>query len=99
MLVCPVSDIKILGGHNLENALAAVAISYYAGIPIQSIRKALKKFKGVAHRIERVDIISGVEFINDSKGTNPESSIKAIEAMEKPIILIAGGMDKGSDSF
>ena len=97
LLVCPVSDIKILGGHNLENALAAVAISYYAGIPIQSIRKALKKFKGVAHRIERVDIISGVEFINDSKGTNPESSIKAIEAMEKPIILIAGGMDKGSD--
>ncbi len=95
--VCPVSNIKVLGGHNLENALAAVAISYYAGISVEGIRKGISEFKGVEHRIERVAMISGIEFINDSKGTNPESSIKAIEAMEKPIILIGGGMDKGSD--
>lgn len=95
--VCSISDIKMLGTHNLENALAAIAISYYAGIPIEVIKSALKNFKGVSHRIEVVDTIEGIEFINDSKGTNPEASIKAIEAMEKSIVLIAGGMDKGSD--
>lgn len=95
--VCPVSEIKMLGNHNLENALAAVAISYYAQIPIKNIKKVLQTFKGVSHRIELVDTIDGIEFINDSKGTNPEASIRAIEAMKKPIVLIAGGMDKGND--
>ena len=95
--ICSVSDIKILGSHNLENVLAAIAISYYAGIPKEVITNAIKDFKGVSHRIEIVDTIQGIEFINDSKGTNPEASIKAIEAMKKPIILIAGGMDKGSN--
>jgi UDP-N-acetylmuramoylalanine--D-glutamate ligase len=95
--VCSVSDIKMLGDHNLENALAATAICYYAGISIEVIKKVLKSFNGVSHRIEVVDTIEDIEFINDSKGTNPEASIKAIQAMKKPIILIAGGMDKGSD--
>lgn len=95
--VCSVSDIKILGKHNLENVLAAIAISYHAGIANKNIKEAIRKFNGVSHRIEIVDTIRGVDFINDSKGTNPQATIKAIEAMEKPTILIAGGMDKGND--
>ncbi|RBP45554.1 UDP-N-acetylmuramoyl-L-alanine--D-glutamate ligase [Garciella nitratireducens] len=95
--VCSISDIKMLGKHNLENALAAVAVAYHAQIPVNNIKKILQTFKGVNHRIEVVDIIDGIEFINDSKGTNPEASIRAIEAMKKPIVLIAGGMDKGTD--
>ena len=81
----------------MENALAAIAISYYGNVPMESMRSVLKEFKGVSHRIELVETIGGIDFINDSKGTNPEASIKAIEAMKKPIILIAGGLDKGND--
>lgn len=95
--ICPISEIKMPGSHNLENVLAAVAITHYANIPVEVIRSVLKKFKGVEHRIELVETIKGIDFINDSKGTNPEATIKAIEAMSKPIILIAGGMDKGTD--
>lgn len=95
--VCSINDIKLLGEHNLENALAAIAISYYGNVPMESMRSVLKEFKGVSHRIELVETIGGIDFINDSKGTNPEASIKAIEAMKKPIILIAGGLDKGND--
>lgn len=95
--VCDVKDIKMLGTHNLENALAAIAISYHVNMPIKVIKSVLQRFTGVSHRIEIVDTINGIEFINDSKGTNPEASIKAVEAMKKPIVLIAGGMDKGSN--
>lgn len=90
-------DIKIPGKHNLSNALAAVSIGWAMGIKTEVIANSLREFEGVEHRIEFVDNISGVSFYNDSKGTNPDSSIKAIEAINKPIILIAGGMDKGSD--
>lgn len=95
--VCKSDEIFILGNHNIENALAATAMAFYAGIPVQIIAKTLKNFKGVEHRIEFVKKINTISFYNDSKGTNPEASIKAIEAMNKPTILIAGGMDKGSD--
>lgn len=88
-------DIKIPGKHNLENALTAVSIGWALGIDSNIIADTLKSFEGVEHRIEYVDNISGVKFYNDSKGTNPEASIKAIEAINEPIILIAGGMDKG----
>lgn len=91
------SDIRIPGKHNLENALAAVAISWCMGIKYNIIEKTLKEFEGVEHRIEFVEKINGVCFYNDSKGTNSDASIKAIEAINSPIVLIAGGMDKGSE--
>ncbi len=95
--VCDVSDIKILGTHNLENVLAATAIAYYSGIGIEIIKNSIKEFNGVEHRIEFVKELDNVRYYNDSKGTNPEATIKAIEAMNGHIVLIAGGMDKGSN--
>ncbi|NBG88518.1 UDP-N-acetylmuramoyl-L-alanine--D-glutamate ligase [Isachenkonia alkalipeptolytica] len=90
-------DLKILGEHNVENALAATAIAWSLGISIENIRAGLKSFKGVEHRMEVCGEVHGITFINDSKGTNPDASIKAVEAVNDPIILLAGGMDKGSD--
>lgn len=95
--VVKAEEIKILGKHNLENALASVAIGWIMGLDIEIIREVLKSFPGVEHRIEYVDTIDGVKFYNDSKGTNSDASIKAIEAVNSPIILIAGGMDKGTE--
>jgi UDP-N-acetylmuramoylalanine--D-glutamate ligase len=90
-------DIYIKGRHNLENALAATATACCLGIPPESIAQTLKSFPGVAHRLEYVTEIDGVTYINDSKGTNPDSTIKALEAYSRPIVLIAGGRNKGSD--
>ncbi len=95
--VIAVEDIFIPGDHNIENALAATALAYYSGIDIEFIAKALKTFTGVAHRIEWLGEINEVVFYNDSKGTNPDASIVAVKAMERPTVLIAGGMDKGSE--
>ncbi|MBB6217007.1 UDP-N-acetylmuramoylalanine--D-glutamate ligase [Anaerosolibacter carboniphilus] len=96
-VVCSAKELNIPGNHNLENALAATAIAYWGGIDIQIIARTLKEFKGVEHRTEIIAEIQGIRFINDSKGTNPDASIAAIKGMETPIILIAGGMDKGSE--
>lgn len=90
-------DIKILGKHNLENVLGSIGVCYAMGIDMEIVAQVLREFKGVEHRIEYVTNIEGISFYNDSKGTNPESTIKAIEAMENPIILIAGGYNKGSE--
>ncbi|KAB3533195.1 UDP-N-acetylmuramoyl-L-alanine--D-glutamate ligase [Alkaliphilus serpentinus] len=95
--IIPIDEIKIPGNHNLENALAATAMAFAMGIEPMSIADSLRTFEGVEHRIEFVDVINGVTYINDSKGTNPDASIKAVEAVKEPIILLAGGMDKGSD--
>jgi UDP-N-acetylmuramoylalanine--D-glutamate ligase len=95
--VLKAEEVKILGKHNLENALASTAIGWIMGINIDIISDVLKTFPGVEHRIEYVDTIKGIQFFNDSKGTNSDASIKAIEAMKNPIILIAGGMDKGTE--
>ncbi len=89
--------LKILGKHNLENALASVAIAFAMDIPVEIIRKTLEEFKGVDHRIEFVKELKGISFYNDSTGTNSDSTIKAIEAFQGPIILIAGGYNKGGD--
>ncbi len=94
--ICPVEDLQIPGNHNLENALAAVAMSYFAGISPEIIAETLREFQGVAHRMEFAGSVNGVRFVNDSKGTNPDASIKAIEATNTPMIIIAGGYDKGS---
>jgi UDP-N-acetylmuramoylalanine--D-glutamate ligase len=97
--VLDIKELQIPGTHNLENALAAVAASFAAGVQPETIAETLRSFKGVEHRIEFVAEIDGVKFINDSKGTNPEASIKAIEAIGdgSGILLIAGGYDKGAD--
>lgn len=96
-LICELGDIKIKGNHNLENVLCAVAMAFLSGVAPEVISRAVSQFKGVRHRMEEVDSLNGVLYINDSKATNPESAIKAIESFEQPIILIAGGRNKGSD--
>lgn len=95
--VIAVKDIFIPGNHNIENALAATAMAFYSGVAVEHIAKALKTFTGVAHRIEWLGDVNDVVFYNDSKGTNPDASIVAVKAMERPTVLIAGGMDKGSE--
>lgn len=92
-----VEDIFIPGSHNVENVLAAVGLTYFSGIEVSDIMSAVKAFKGVAHRVEFVETVQGITFYNDSKGTNPDASIQAVKAMNKPTVLIAGGMDKGAD--
>ncbi|MEG0830531.1 MAG: UDP-N-acetylmuramoyl-L-alanine--D-glutamate ligase [Anaerovoracaceae bacterium] len=93
---CNTKDLSIPGSHNLENALAAAAICYFGGIDPEVIREGLVEFQGVEHRIEFCGQVDGVRFVNDSKGTNPDASIKAVEAMEGGVVLIGGGYDKGS---
>ena len=95
--ICKVNELLIPGSHNLENALAAAAIAYFGGIEPEIISKTLKEFKGVEHRLEPVGEVGGVKFVNDSKGTNTDAAIKAIQAIDTPIILIAGGYDKNAD--
>lgn len=95
--LCKADELKIPGKHNLENALAAAAVCYFAGIESDVITKVLKSFKGVEHRIEDCGIVNGIRYINDSKGTNPDAAIMAVRAIDTDIILIAGGYDKGSD--
>lgn len=94
--VCAADELKIPGLHNLENALAACAIAYFGGISETVIAYVLRTFAGVEHRIEICNEIDGVKYVNDSKGTNPDAAIKAIEAMKENIVLIAGGYDKDS---
>ena len=94
--VCTIHDMKLLGKHNYENVMAAVAIAMHAGVPIDCIRKAVKEFNAVEHRIEFVKEVNGVKYYNDSKGTNPDAAIKAVEAMVSPTVVIGGGYDKQS---
>lgn len=92
--IISVDEIYIPGKHNLENALAAIAISIAMDVDIGPIAHTLKTFKGIAHRVEVVDTINGIKFVNDSKATNIDAAIKAIEAIDAPILLLAGGLDK-----
>ncbi|MCL1982778.1 MAG: UDP-N-acetylmuramoyl-L-alanine--D-glutamate ligase [Clostridiales bacterium] len=94
---CGVGELLMPGPHNLENAMAAAAAAYCAGIPAQIIGQVLRSFAGVAHRLEFCGEVGGVKFVNDSKGTNPDATIKAIEALDGPIVLLAGGYDKKTD--
>ncbi len=79
-----------------ENALGSIGVAWAMGIDIEIIKLALSEFKSLEHRLEYVDTRDGINFYNDSKGTNPDASIKAIEVIKSPIILIAGGSNKGS---
>ena len=92
---CHLEELKLLGSHNVENVMAAAAISYYMQVPVEKIHEVVTSFMGVEHRIEYVDTVEGVDYYNDSKGTNPDAAIKGIQAMVKPTLLIGGGYDKG----
>ncbi|HJC90128.1 MAG TPA: UDP-N-acetylmuramoyl-L-alanine--D-glutamate ligase [Candidatus Mediterraneibacter excrementigallinarum] len=95
--ICDVSELNILGTHNYENAMAATAMAYAYGTPVEIIRKTLREFQGVEHRIEFVAEKNGVAYYNDSKGTNPDAAIRGIRAMNRPTVLIGGGYDKDSE--
>ena len=92
--VCHTDEVRIPGPHNLENALGAVCVATAMNVPIPVIRHSLKTFRGVEHRIETVRELDGVEYINDSKGTNVDSTIKAVQTMNQPTVIILGGYDK-----
>ena len=96
VVLCHVSELKLLGTHNYENVMAASAMAAAYGVPMDIIRKTIKAFAGVEHRIEFVCEKNGVAFYNDSKGTNPDAAIKGIQAMNRPTLLIGGGYDKES---
>jgi len=91
------SDIQLKGEHNLENVLAAVAMTMVAGCTPQQVRQAVKEFRAVEHRLELVATINGVTFYNDSKATNVDATVKALESFPANIHIILGGKDKGSD--
>ena len=95
--VIDVHELHLLGRHNFENVMAAVAVSMAMGVPLEKIQGVLRTFTAVEHRIEFVLERAGVKYYNDSKGTNPDAAIQAINAMPGPILLIAGGYDKQSE--
>ncbi len=95
--VIRVEALKIKGSHNVENVMAAIAITLLCGCSAEGIRQALMNFKGLPHRMEFVKEVRGVKYVNDSKGTNVGAVIKSLEGLTVPVILIAGGKDKESD--
>jgi UDP-N-acetylmuramoylalanine--D-glutamate ligase len=95
--IMPVADLAIPGAHNVSNALAAIAVALAFGVGPEAIRSAAAAFTGVEHRLEPAGVIDGVRFINDSQGTQPDAVVAALRAFEPPIVLIAGGRDKGID--
>ena len=96
-VLCNTDELKILGVHNYENVMAASLMALAFGVSIEIVRKVVKEFEGVPHRIEYVGEYNGIKYYNDSKGTNPDAAIKGIQAMQRPTFLIAGGYDKQAD--
>ncbi len=95
--VVPVSEIALRGDFNLENVLAAIALSLVAGANVAGICEVLKTFPGVEHRLEYVMTVNDVRYYNDSKATNPQAATKALESFDEPVIWIGGGLDRGID--
>ena len=93
----PRSEVQLQGRHNIENVLAAGCCAHLAGAPLEALRRATASFPGVEHRIEFVRTVDGVRYYNDSKGTNVDATIKALESFDSGIWLILGGRDKNSD--
>lgn len=92
-----IHDMNLVGTCNVENVMAAIAITRAMGVPMETILSVVRRFKAVEHRIEFVATKKGVDYYNDSKGTNPDAAIQGIKAMSKPTILIGGGYDKQSE--
>jgi UDP-N-acetylmuramoylalanine--D-glutamate ligase len=95
--ILPLDELALPGRHNVSNALAAIAAGLLFGVPVTAIRGAVAGFSGVEHRLEHVRTIDGVRFVNDSQATQPDAVVAALRAFEAPIVLIAGGRDKGVD--
>ena len=94
-VVCNIDELKLFGGHNEENVLAAIACGFFAGVSVEDMADVLRHFRSIEHRLEYVRTLKGVPYYNDSKATNTDSAIKALEAFSKGhIILLAGGHDK-----
>lgn len=97
MRLLNIHDMNLVGTCNVENVMAAIAIAQAFGVPMETILSVVRQFKAVEHRIEFVATKGGVDYYNDSKGTNPDAAIQGIRAMCKPTVLIGGGYDKQSD--
>jgi UDP-N-acetylmuramoylalanine--D-glutamate ligase len=95
--IMPVDELGVPGRHNVRNALAAIAVGLVFGVAPDAIRREATSFRGVEHRLETVALVDGVRFVNDSQGTQPDAVIAALEAFPAPVVLIAGGRDKGVD--
>ena len=95
--ICRRSEIRIIGTHNVGNVMAAATYAVLCGCPLDAIRRVLATFPGLEHALEIVRERRGVRFVNDSKGTNVDATLKALESIDQPIWLIAGGRDKGGD--
>lgn len=95
--ICALGDIKLKGLHNIENVIVSSLAARLAGVKPSDIKDAIKNFNGLSHRFETVGVINGVEYVDDSKGTTVDSTYRALESCERPVILIAGGRDKNSD--
>jgi UDP-N-acetylmuramoylalanine--D-glutamate ligase len=95
--IMPVGELAIPGRHNVSNALAAIAVALLFGVAPDAIRRAAAAFRGVEHRLETVAVMDRVRFVNDSQGTQPDAVAAALRSFERPIVLIAGGRDKGVD--
>ncbi|WP_026834860.1 UDP-N-acetylmuramoyl-L-alanine--D-glutamate ligase [Eubacterium xylanophilum] len=90
-------DTKLPGDHNAENIMAALLIVKKLGVPMDLAVEVVKNFSPVEHRVEFVETVDGVDYYNDSKGTNPDAAIKGIQSMDRPTVLIGGGYDKGGE--
>ncbi len=97
MPVMNIHDMNLVGLCNVENVMAAIAMSMAMGVPMSTILEVIRNFKAVEHRIEFVATKRGVDYYNDSKGTNPDAAIQGVKAMNRPTILIGGGYDKGNE--
>jgi UDP-N-acetylmuramoylalanine--D-glutamate ligase len=95
--ILPIKDIRLPGLHNQENVMAAVLAAHLSGVAAARIRASVKAFDGLEHRLERVLSVRGVRFVNDSKATTVNATLKALQSFDAPIVLILGGKDKGSD--
>lgn len=95
--ICDVKDIALIGSHNLENILPSIVIAKEFDIQSKNIKKVIKEFEGLPHRLELVKEVKGVKYYNDSFSTNPLTSMAAVDSFDEPTLLIAGGYDKGLD--
>jgi UDP-N-acetylmuramoylalanine--D-glutamate ligase len=93
----PLNDISLKGDHNMINVMCATSAALLAGAKEEHLREGLKNFKNAAHRMEKVEDLEGVVFVNDSKGTNVDATAYALASFKEPLIWIAGGVDKGND--
>ena len=91
------SDVRLPGAHNLENVLAAALIGRLMGVPAPSVRRSVRAFRGLEHRLEDVLRVGGVRFVNDSKATTVDATLKALASFDRPVVLVLGGRGKGGD--